>query len=165
MTSNTERAGPAQDRPAANAPRPPASRNGSSTRMVSTATARTANTSAAIEEMRRLVADLDYWHKREESAFREAYAAGFAAGRDVGYAQAENDMERAWASVTARVRAVARLPKQDELTLRRYGYRDREELLKLRGRDRYPLTDRVCAHCDQSCPYCGGRGVIPGGAA
>ncbi|GAA4396052.1 hypothetical protein GCM10023088_78210 [Actinomadura verrucosospora] len=55
--------------------------------------------------------------------FAEAYRLGFAAGRDVGYAQAEADMAREWAPMAARVRDLARRPNHAELERRRWGGR------------------------------------------
>ncbi|WP_433138700.1 hypothetical protein ACQPZ8_37430 [Actinomadura nitritigenes] len=78
------------------------------------------------EELQRLavaaaemVDDLDAQRAREAAEFRAGYELGFAAGREVGYAQAEWDMHRAWAALAAKVRAWAGRPTWAELKRRR----------------------------------------------
>jgi hypothetical protein len=43
-----------------------------------------------------LVDDLDGQRAREDAAFQEGYRLAFEAGREVGYAQAQRDMEKEW---------------------------------------------------------------------
>lgn len=157
MAPDMDRAGPhrGENRPTYTQD-PTARRGQSSSPMVQTTTVRTVNTAAAIAEMRRLVADLDYWHRREADAYREGYAAGHRSGWDVGYAHANHQIDEAWHRVAVHVRSLASIPTHAEITAKRYPGSTREELQRLRGRDRYPLTDRVCAHCD-------GRGYFSGG--
>jgi hypothetical protein len=126
--------------------------------MVQTSTVKTVNTATAVAEMRRLVADLDYWHRREADAYREGYYAGHRSGWDIGYARANHEIDEAWRRVAQHVRDLAKMPTHDELQAKRYPGRTRDELQKLRGRDRYPLTDRVCSHCN-------GLGYFSGGVA
>lgn len=101
-----------------------------------------------------LVDDLDGQRAREAAAFEEGYRLAFEAGREIGYRQAEDDMQRAWSALAAKVRSWADRPRFRELEKRRYPDRSHRELQVMRGRDRYPLPDR-------QCHVCGGR--IPGG--
>lgn len=100
---------------------------------------------------------------------RQSWAAGyreamnfcrvmFDHGFDVGYQAAEDDMARAWKPIAQQVRRSANRLSFRALEERRYPDRTHRELLLLRGRDRYPLPDRECAHCH-------GTGMIPGGVA
>lgn len=117
---------------------------------------------ALVEQAAALIAAIGDQAARESAidaaAFRAGYTLGFAAGRDVGRADAEDDMANEWAILARKVRAMANRPTFGELEARRYPDRTREELLLMRGRDRYPLPDRECSHCH-------GTGMIPGGVA
>lgn len=53
-----------------------------------------------------------------EMAWQAGYRTGFETGTEVGYGQAETDMERAWAEVAARVRGFA---SDLDLERRRWG--------------------------------------------
>lgn len=103
-----------------------------------------------------LLDDLDGQRAREAAEFQAGYDLGFATGRDVGYQQAENNMQRAWSALAKKIQGWASRKSFRELEQERYPDRTHKELLLLRGRDRYPLPDRQCMHCD-------GTGVIPGG--
>lgn len=72
---------------------------------------------------RRLVADLEGQQRRESAALAEGYRMGFQAGREVGYQQAETDMEDAWKPVAKSVRRLGRTMTRDELDRRRWGGR------------------------------------------
>ncbi len=56
------------------------------------------------------------------AAFGEGYAAGFAAGRDVGYGQAAADLERDWHGMAKRVVALTTGPSLADLRARRQQY-------------------------------------------
>ncbi|MEU6039764.1 hypothetical protein ABZ801_30620 [Actinomadura sp. NPDC047616] len=92
----------------------------------------------------------------DRQAFAEGYRIGFAAGREVGYGQAEADMQRAWSAVAATIRREANQPKFQELEARRYPDRTPAQLTVMRGRDRYPLPDRQCHTCGGRVCGCGG---------
>lgn len=95
------------------------------------------------------------------AGYREAMAfcrAMFDHGFDVGYQASEDDMARAWKPIAQQVRRSANRLSFRALEERRYPDRTHRELMLLRGRDRYPLPDRECAHCH-------GTGMIPGGVA
>lgn len=154
MASNAERASTRRSWPATLTTLPPAETNKEVPLMVQTAT----DVAASVAEMRRLVADLDYWQRREADAYREGYYAGHRSGWDVGYAHANHEINEAWHRVAEHVRSLARVPTIEEQRQRQYPGHTADELRKLRGRDKYPLTDR-------ECPYCYGRGIYPGGAA
>lgn len=215
---------------------------------VSTRTAGTASVADTTDKLRALVAQAaalvaeicDQTERDRQSwdaGYREAAALFFAHGVSVGYAQAEEDMARAWRPVAERVRNIPKYmeirERRSETTCSAYcthdgcktlvtvppridfrrvlcpihrpetwcarhrardtcGYqaelqgtqrpeytggpvewdgtsprggrpagadeRSRAELLRLRGRDRYPLPDRECSHCH-------GTGMFSGGAA
>lgn len=55
----------------------------------------------------------------DQAAFAEGYRLGFAAGREVGYGQAHEDIARDWARVAAKVRRMAHVPTFAELQARR----------------------------------------------
>lgn len=158
MASNAERASPPEDRPATLTTLPPAETNRGGCLMVAPTTVRTVNTAAAIAEMRSLLDDLDYWHRRETDAYRDGYYAGHRSGWEVGYARANHEIDEAWRRVAEHVRSIAKVPTFDELQAKRYPGRTRDELQRLRGRDRYPLSDRVCSHCDGKGYFSGGVG-------
>ncbi|WP_433465799.1 hypothetical protein [Spirillospora sp. CA-128828] len=73
--------------------------------------------------------DRESWN----AGYREAAALFFAHGVDVGYAQAEEDMARAWRPVAESVRNIPRLMT---LQARRYPGYTPERLAELRGRAR-----------------------------
>lgn len=50
-----------------------------------------------------LIDDLDGQRAREAAAFEEGYRLAFEAGREVGYAQAERDMEKAWGALSTKL--------------------------------------------------------------
>ncbi|MEV4672189.1 hypothetical protein AB0K34_11105 [Actinomadura sp. NPDC049382] len=61
-----------------------------------------------------LVNDLDSQRAREAAAFEEGYRLAFDAGRDVGYRQAEADMQAAWKPIAASVRDIPRQMQVNE---------------------------------------------------
>ncbi|MFG1855009.1 hypothetical protein ACGFJT_24465 [Actinomadura geliboluensis] len=81
-----------------------------------------------------LLDDLESQHAREAAEFRAGYDLGFAAGREIGYAQAETDMERAWQPVAESVRRIGRSLTRDEIERRRWDGR-REDFGKPRPGD------------------------------
>lgn len=88
-----------------------------------------------------LVEDLDSQRAREAAAFEEGYRLAFDAGREVGYRQAEADMEAAWKPVAESVRNIPRLMQIQE---RRYPGYTPERLAELRdrARERFGLPSR-----------------------
>lgn len=81
-----------------------------------------------------LVDDIQGQQHREAASFRDGYSLGLLAGKDVGYADAEADMEAAWAPVAEGVRRLGRTLTRNELELRRWDGR-REDFGKPRPAD------------------------------
>lgn len=63
---------------------------------------------ATVEEMRRLVADLDGQHRREEAAFAEGFHIGYADGYDIGFYRAHAELAEEWRRVYRTVQEHAR---------------------------------------------------------
>ncbi|MGV9600798.1 hypothetical protein ACWDR1_29475 [Streptosporangium sandarakinum] len=63
---------------------------------------------ATVDEMRRLVADLDAQHRREQLAFSEGFRIGYADGYDVGYGRAHAELAEEWHRVYVAVQEHAR---------------------------------------------------------
>lgn len=106
---------------------------------------------ALIQRANELVAQISDRAERERAIDRAAwtagYRAGYASGWDVGYRAAENDMDRAWAEVGAKVRAEAARPLRRDLEARRHPDKTPAQLREMRGRTRYPLPARECPSC------------------
>ncbi|MBO2464996.1 hypothetical protein [Actinomadura violacea] len=66
-----------------------------------------------------LAAQGDRDRRIDQAAFTEGYRLGFAAGRDVGYGQAHQEIAQDWARLAAKVRRMARVPTFAELQARR----------------------------------------------
>lgn len=94
----------------------------------------------------------------DQRSFEEGYRLGFQSGFEVGRIAAEKSEEERATNIAALIGKTTRTRTLEELNeLRGWNY-TREQMQKLRGRDRFPLSDRLCFHCD-------GRGYIPGGVA
>lgn len=127
-------------------------------------TDRTVELRVLTDQAARLVGQIGDQAAREQRAYDAGYRAAaqlyravFDDGVDVGRAQAEHEMEQAWSAVAEKVRAMARVPTHAELQARRHPGHTADQIRKLTGRDRFPLSDR-------ECPHCYGRGYFPGGA-
>lgn len=92
----------------------------------------------------------------DRRAFELAYKLGFEAGVDVGRARAERAEEQAASAEARAIEKYSSTRTYEELQALRYPTYTPEQLRLLRGRDRFPMADRLCVHCD-------GRGFIPGG--
>jgi flagellar biosynthesis/type III secretory pathway protein FliH len=64
---------------------------------------------ATVEEMRRLVSDLDGQHRREQAAFAEGFRLGYADGFDIGHGQAHRELAEDWHRVYQTVQTHARM--------------------------------------------------------
>ncbi len=91
-------------------------------------------------------------------AFEVAYRLGFETGVDVGRARAEREEQERDQALADAVAQYSRTRTVEELQVLRYPTYTAEQLRLLRGRDRFPMSDRLCVHCD-------GRGFLPGGVA
>jgi flagellar biosynthesis/type III secretory pathway protein FliH len=61
-----------------------------------------------VEEMRRLVGDLEGQREREGQAFAEGFRIGFQDGWDIGYGHAHEEMAREWHALAQRVQALGK---------------------------------------------------------
>lgn len=105
-----------------------------------------------------LVERIDRQAEADRLAFEVAYKLGFETGVDVGRARAEYAEQQAASAEARAVEKYSRTRTYEELQLLRYPTYTAEQLRLLRGRDRFPMGDRLCVHCD-------GRGYLLGGAA
>lgn len=96
--------------------------------------------------------------EKDRLAFEVAYRLGFETGVDVGRARAEREEQERDEALAEAVAKYSRTRTAEELQILRYPTYTAEQLRLLRGRDRFPMNDRLCVHCD-------GRGYLPGGAA
>ncbi len=102
-------------------------------------TAQAAAHAAVLQRLRQLcalaatlAADLDGQAQREAAQFESGYWLGYAAGRDVGQAQAERAMATEWARLAASIRLYSRATTAD-LERRRYPGYTPEQLRQLRA--------------------------------
>ncbi|MFI6324641.1 hypothetical protein ACIBG8_44445 [Nonomuraea sp. NPDC050556] len=72
-----------------------------------------------LEEMRKLVNDLDGQHKREAQMYSDGYRDGHRSGWEVGYAHAHHEIAQVWKALAERVRRTASPPTNAELQARR----------------------------------------------
>ncbi|MBB5075835.1 hypothetical protein [Nonomuraea endophytica] len=72
-----------------------------------------------LEEMRKLVNDLDGQHKREAQMYAGGYRAGHLSGWEVGYTHAHHEIAQVWKALAERVRRTASQPTYAELQARR----------------------------------------------
>jgi hypothetical protein len=94
--------------------------------------------------------------EKDRLAFEVAYRLGFETGVDVGRARAEREDQERDEALADAVKKYSRTRTYEELQILRYPTYTAEQLRLLRGRDRFPVGDRLCVHCD-------GRGYLPGG--
>ncbi|MFI7130190.1 hypothetical protein ACIBQ1_31170 [Nonomuraea sp. NPDC050153] len=72
-----------------------------------------------MEEMRKLVNDLDSQHRREAQAYEQGYRDGHLSGWEVGYGHAHHEMAQEWRALAEHVRRMASRPTYAELEARR----------------------------------------------
>lgn len=76
-------------------------------------------TGSALLLAARVIDDIDRQHTIERNAFEEGYRLGYQSGHEIGEAHAENELDKAWASIAISVRATVATPTWLELTARR----------------------------------------------
>lgn len=117
-----------------------------------------AELAALVERAQQLVEQIAGQAEADRREFEVAYRLGFETGVDVGRARAEREEQERDEALAEAVAKYSRTRTAEELQVLRYPTYTSEQLRKLRGRDRFPMNDRLCVHCD-------GRGYMPGGVA
>src|SRR5262245_327477 len=76
---------------------------------------------STIEEMRRLLADLEAHHREVQQAYADGYRDGHRSGWDIGYGHAHHEMADEWRKVAEHVRRYGRMRTFQEVELARWG--------------------------------------------
>lgn len=63
---------------------------------------------SSIDKMLALLGDYEGHRRREDQAFEEGFRLGFEHGIDVGRGMAEVEIEKAWAALAEKVRALGK---------------------------------------------------------